>query len=70
MQSLDANKYKGTMNCYYLILNQEGPKSFYRGYHARMGRSLPGQGVVFILVEFIEQKITLRFQSCLAVNVV
>lgn len=58
MQSLDANKYKGTMNCFYLIMTQEGPKSFYKGCLARMGRVVPGQGVVFMSVEFIEQKIS------------
>ena len=58
MQSLDAHKYNGTMNCFYKILTQEGPKSFYKGCLARMGRVVPGQGVVFMSVEFIEQKIS------------
>merc|ERR1711957_662410 len=36
MQALDASKYSGTVNCFYTIMTQEGPKSFYKGCLARM----------------------------------
>ena len=58
MQSLDAKKYSSTMNCFYTITTQEGSKSFYKGCLARMCRVVPGQGVVFMSVELIEQKIS------------
>jgi solute carrier family 25 citrate transporter 1 len=62
MQALDASKYSGTMNCFYKILTQEGPKAYYKGCLARMGRVVPGQGIVFMSVEFIEQKIGKYFE--------
>lgn len=62
MQALDASRYSGTMNCFYTILTQEGPKSFYKGCLARMGRVVPGQGIVFMSVEIIEQKIGKYFE--------
>jgi solute carrier family 25 (mitochondrial citrate transporter), member 1 len=47
MQGTDAKKYKNTMDCFVQIMKNEGLKGYYRGCLARMGRVVPGQGIIF-----------------------
>ena len=54
MQGLNASQYKGTVDCFVQMLTKEGPLSFYRGVLARMGRVVPGQGIIFMSVESIK----------------
>jgi len=52
MQGLDAKRYKSTVDCFTQMLTKEGPGSFYRGVLARMGRVVPGQGIIFMSYEY------------------
>jgi len=54
MQGSDAHKYKGTLDCFAKILANEGIQGFYRGIVPRLGRVVPGQGIIFMSFEFIQ----------------
>lgn len=53
MQGLNASKYKNTFDCVGQILKNEGPLAFYSGVIPRLGRVVPGQGVIFMSYESI-----------------
>lgn len=55
MQGLHANQYKGTWDCVMQTMKNEGIRGFYKGAIARMGRVVPGQGVLFMTYEKITQ---------------
>jgi solute carrier family 25 citrate transporter 1 len=58
MQGIDANKYKSTMDCFLKTLTNDGPLGFYKGALPRMGRVLPGQGLIFMSFETIQSFIS------------
>ncbi len=57
MQGYDSSKYSNTLDCFIKIVKLESPKALYRGCLARMGRVVPGQGIIFMSVEIIENKL-------------
>jgi len=63
MQGLEAKKYKSTMDCVTKMLQKEGPLSFYRGCLARMGRVVPGQGIIFMTYETIAQSLEILLEK-------
>ena len=55
MQSTDARtKYKNTLDCFIKIFQTEGMRGYYRGILARLGRVVPGQGIIFMSFDRIE----------------
>ena len=57
MQGKSAAMYKGTFDCFKVMLATEGAKSFYAGLVPRLGRVVPGQGIIFMTFEGIEEEI-------------
>lgn len=53
MQGLEAAKYKSTLDCVRQMLRHEGPLVFYSGVVPRLGRVIPGQGVIFMSYDAI-----------------
>ncbi|CAM9102361.1 unnamed protein product [Ectocarpus sp. 13 AM-2016] len=54
MQGVDAAKYKNTVDCFRQIIKDEGVKGFYKGVVPRLGRVVPGQGIIFMSYERIQ----------------
>jgi len=54
MQGTDAKQYKNTVDCFIKILTTEGVTGFYKGLVARLGRVVPGQGIIFMSFETIQ----------------
>ncbi len=54
MQGSDSHMYKNTLDCFVSILKHEGPMGYYKGALARMGRVVPGQGIIFMSFEVIQ----------------
>ena len=54
MQGRDASKYTSSLDCLQKILRSDGFAGLYRGAVARMGRVVPGQGVIFASYEEIQ----------------
>lgn len=48
MQGLEANRYKNVLHCAKTMVKEEGPASLYKGLIPRMGRVVPGQGIIFM----------------------
>jgi len=57
MQGLDADQYKSTMDCATQMFTKGGIRGFYNGALARMGRVVPGQGIIFMTYEWIAQQL-------------
>jgi len=55
MQGVNASQYSSTLDCFRKILAAEGVRGFYKGVVARMGRVVPGQGVIFMSFETIQE---------------
>ncbi|CAM9540183.1 unnamed protein product [Discosporangium mesarthrocarpum] len=55
MQGVDASKYNSTVDCFVQIAAKEGPGGFYRGVVPRLGRVVPGQGIIFMSYERIQE---------------
>ena len=55
MQGTQAAQYKSTWDCFVQILRNEGIASFYAGVVPRLGRVVPGQGIIFMSFETIQQ---------------
>ena len=58
MQGTEASKYKNTLDCFKTILTKEGIGAFYAGVVPRLGRVVPGQGIIFMSFETIQQHIS------------
>ena len=54
MQGTQAAQYKSTLDCFRQILVNEGPMGFYKGVVPRLGRVVPGQGIIFMSFESIQ----------------
>lgn len=55
MQGTQAARYKNTLDCCIQIVRNEGVASFYAGVVPRLGRVVPGQGIIFMSFETIQQ---------------
>lgn len=55
LQGTKAVQYDNTMDCFSKILRREGISAFYKGILPRLGRVVPGQGIVFMSFEFIQE---------------
>lgn len=53
----DAGQYKNTVDCFVKIYQQEGLRGYYKGVIPRMGRVVPGQGVIFMSFESIQEAV-------------
>ena len=53
MQGSQAHLYSSTMDCFVKILKQEGLAAFWKGLIPRLGRVVPGQGIIFMSHEKI-----------------
>jgi len=54
MQGRSASQYSGTLDCFAKIFKNEGFAGFYKGVVPRMGRVVPGQGIIFMSFESIQ----------------
>lgn len=62
MQGKDAHlKYKNTMDCFIKIFQEEGIRGYYKGVVPRLGRVVPGQGVIFMSFESIQDIVEKTF---------
>lgn len=61
MQGTQASQYKGTLDCFRQILVSEGPMGFYKGLIPRLGRVVPGQGIIFMSFESIQGWVEMTF---------
>jgi solute carrier family 25 citrate transporter 1 len=61
MQASDASKYSSTMDCIMKTLRQEGPLAFYKGLIPRLGRVVPGQGIIFGVYNEISPRVESLF---------
>mmetsp|Transcript_7976 Transcript_7976/g.16590 ORF Transcript_7976/g.16590 Transcript_7976/m.16590 type:complete len:288 (+) Transcript_7976:132-995(+) len=61
MQGTQASRYKNTFDCFQLILRNEGVGAFYAGVVPRLGRVVPGQGIIFMSFESIQSSIESKF---------
>lgn len=62
MQGLQASQYSSTMDCFKQIMSKEGIPAFYAGVVPRLGRVVPGQGIIFMSFETIQNNLaTLSF---------
>jgi solute carrier family 25 (mitochondrial citrate transporter), member 1 len=54
MQGIRATEYKNTWDCFSKIWQREGMRGFYSGVLPRLGRVIPGQGIIFMSFETIK----------------
>jgi solute carrier family 25 citrate transporter 1 len=57
MQGTKAAQYKSTMDCLMQIVQKEGVASLYAGVVPRLGRVVPGQGIIFMSFETIQNEL-------------
>jgi solute carrier family 25 citrate transporter 1 len=57
MQGTNASQYKSTLDCFSQILKNEGVAGFYAGLIPRLGRVVPGQGIIFMSFESIQTQL-------------
>jgi solute carrier family 25 citrate transporter 1 len=55
MQGTKASQYKNTLDCFKQIIANEGFGAFYAGVVPRLGRVVPGQGIIFMSFETIQK---------------
>jgi solute carrier family 25 citrate transporter 1 len=57
MQGLESSRYSGVMHCAQCMVKEEGVLSLWKGLLPRMGRVVPGQGIIFASYESISNAI-------------
>lgn len=57
MQGTNASQYASTVDCFKQILSKEGVSALYAGVVPRLGRVVPGQGIIFMSFETIQSTI-------------
>jgi len=57
MQGVRASEYKNTADCFKQIMVKEGIGGFYAGLIPRLGRVVPGQGIIFMSFETIQNSL-------------
>ena len=60
-QGTKAHMYSSTLNCFHQIIQKEGVSALYAGVIPRLGRVVPGQGIIFMCFEFIEIELRNNF---------
>lgn len=55
MQGTKASQYANTLDCFKQILTKEGVGAFYAGVVPRLARVVPGQGIIFMSFESIQE---------------
>lgn len=61
MQGTQAARYRNTLDCFVQIVKHEGVASLYAGVVPRLGRVVPGQGIIFMSFETIQQALVENF---------
>jgi len=54
MQGTQSVRYSSTFDCFRQVLSSEGVSAFYAGVVPRLGRVVPGQGIIFMSFETIQ----------------
>lgn len=62
MQGTKASQYAGTLDCFKQVLTKEGVGAFYAGVVPRLGRVVPGQGIIFMSFESIQDALQKKFK--------
>ena len=57
MQGVNASQYANTADCFKQMLAKEGIGSFYSGVIPRLSRVVPGQGIIFMSFETIQENL-------------
>jgi solute carrier family 25 citrate transporter 1 len=57
MQGTKSSQYAGTLDCFKQVFANEGIGAFYAGVVPRLGRVVPGQGIIFMSFETIVQNL-------------
>lgn len=57
MQGTQASRYASTMDCFKQILTKEGVGALYAGLIPRLARVVPGQGIIFMSFETIQNSL-------------
>ena len=57
MQGVQASQYANTLDCFKQILAKKGVGSFYAGVVPRLSRVVPGQGIIFMSFETIQENL-------------
>lgn len=63
MQGVSAAKYTSSLDCCSKIYAADGIAGFYKGCVPRMGRVVPGQGLIFMSFELIQEFVEKSFFS-------
>jgi solute carrier family 25 citrate transporter 1 len=61
MQGTQASQYASTLDCFKQVVKYEGVGAFYAGLLPRLGRVVPGQGIIFMSFETIQSKLEEAF---------
>lgn len=61
MQGTKASQYSGTLDCFRQIVTKEGVGALYAGVIPRLGRVVPGQGIIFMSFESIQGALEKNF---------
>jgi solute carrier family 25 (mitochondrial citrate transporter), member 1 len=61
MQGLNANKYKGAMDCFTTIFKTEGIRGLYKGTVPRLSRVVLDVAMTFTLFEYIKRGLDIAF---------
>jgi solute carrier family 25 citrate transporter 1 len=61
MQGTKAAQYASTLDCLKQILANEGAGALYAGVIPRLGRVVPGQGIIFMSFETIQSTLEQNF---------
>ena len=62
MQGTKAAQYASTLDCFKQILSKEGGGALYAGVVPRLGRVVPGQGIIFMSFETIQSQLEANFK--------
>lgn len=57
LQGTNSAQYRSTFDCFKQVLAKEGIGAFYIGILPRLGRVVPGQGIVFMTFEMIQDRL-------------
>lgn len=63
MQGSNAKQFTSTLDCFVKILKVDGVAGLYKGVVPRLGRVVPGQGIIFMSFESIQGWIETTFFS-------
>mmetsp|Transcript_8045 Transcript_8045/g.23128 ORF Transcript_8045/g.23128 Transcript_8045/m.23128 type:complete len:291 (+) Transcript_8045:138-1010(+) len=62
MQGSKSAQYSSTLDCFKQIIAKEGFGAFYTGVLPRLGRVVPGQGIIFMSFETIQSTLEKNFR--------